>query len=176
MNKNWYAVFTKNQCEKKVAAQLSKKKIVHFLPFNRQLINSQNNRKRISLTPLFTNIVFAYLSPAELSQVRQTAGVANFAYWLNKPVVINVTEIENIELLVNSYFNIKLNKTAVNPLGNVKITKEPSLNVNSGLETSNMTRIKVNLPTLGFCLSAETNKNSIDVQEIDFENSKFLLQ
>ena len=36
MKKNWYAVYTKAQCEKKVAALLTKKKIENYCHCERQ--------------------------------------------------------------------------------------------------------------------------------------------
>ena len=35
MKKNWYAVYTKSRCEKKVSASLTKKKIENYCPLNR---------------------------------------------------------------------------------------------------------------------------------------------
>ena len=96
MNKNWYAVYTKAQCEKKVAALLTKKKIENYCPVNRRILNTQNNRKKIVHEPLFTFFVFVYITPAEMSFVRQTSDVINFVYWLGKPAIIKSAEIEKI--------------------------------------------------------------------------------
>ena len=40
MQKNWYIIYTKPKCEKKVASLLSKKKIENFLPVHWKEITS----------------------------------------------------------------------------------------------------------------------------------------
>ena len=77
MKKNWYAVYTKLNCELKVTAQLNRKKIDNYCPLNSTSINS-GFRKRWNNMPLFKSIVFVYISDQEMVNVKQTNDVLNF--------------------------------------------------------------------------------------------------
>lgn len=172
MNKNWYAVYTKAQCEKKVASLLTKKKIQNYCPISRRIINIQNNRKKIVHEPLFPFFVFVYITPAEMSFVRQTGDVINFVYWLGKPAVIKSAEIENIDAVVNSYYNVKLEKTVVNPNGTVCIQEEQGKDLNLSVISAEAIKVKVTLPSLGYVIVADSQKtSSIETFNYGLENT-----
>lgn len=162
MNKNWYAVYTKAQCEKKVASLLTKKKIESYCPFSRRILNYQKNRTKIVYEPLFPFFVFVYITPAEMSFVKETSDVINFVYWLGKPAIINSAEIENIDSVINSCYNIKLEKTVVNPNGIVRIHDEQGMDLNLAPISTETTKIKITLPSLGYIMVADSEKISIE--------------
>lgn len=175
MNRNWYAVYTKPQTEKKVAALLTKKKIENLYPLNR-ITNGHGNRRKMQYEPLFPTFVFVNITEAEMHEVRKTNDVINFVYWLGKPAVIKTAEIENIAHFAGLYYNIKLEKTAVNSSGMLRISNEPVL---AGLKTTLLpvktTKIKLTLPSLGFVLIAETEKASLETFRFGMENSTILM-
>ena len=70
MKKNWYAVYTKSRCEKKVSALLTKKKIENYCPLNR-LLKQSPDRKKIVQEPLFTSYVFVHITEMEMAAIRQ---------------------------------------------------------------------------------------------------------
>lgn len=174
MNKNWYAVYTKTLSEKKVAALLSKKKIENFCPFNR-ITNNQGNRRKMVDEPLFPSFVFVYINEAEMRTVRQTSDVINFVYWLGNPAVIKSSEIKNIADFSNSYCNIKLKKTIVNSAGMVHITREPALDLELDVISLKTSRIKLSLPSLGFEMTAESEKMGVDKVSYGLANSGMLM-
>lgn len=175
MNKNWYAVYTKAQCEKKVASQLSKRKIENFCPINRSILSTQNNRRRILHEPLFPSFVFVYISPWDMQAVKQVNDVINFVYWLGKPAIIKPAEIENINAVTNSYYNVKLEKTIVNPNGTVKISEEEDVDMYQGSISSKVSKLKVTLPSLGYIMITETGKSSEDLISYGVENTSVLI-
>jgi transcription antitermination factor NusG len=162
MNKNWYAVYTKAHCEKKVASLLTKKKIENFCPFNRRILNIQNNRKKIVDEVLFPSFVFIYITPSEIPLVKQTSDVINFLYWLGKPAVIKSAEIENIDLVINTYYNLKLEKTVVNPTGVIRIHDEQGTALKQSIIPEKKTNIKVTLPSLGYTIVTQTEKTIVE--------------
>lgn len=170
MKKNWYAVHTKAQCEKKAALFLSKKRIQCFCPLNNIVMRS-GNRKKILQEPLFPSFVFVFISEAELPVVKQSNDVINFIYWLGKPAVIKAAEVENINLFVNSYYNIKLEKAAVNPNGVVHITTEDNGLLNHRGSTSEITSIRASLPSLGYVMHAATKNEIIETSKYDVANN-----
>jgi len=174
MNKNWYAVYTKTQCEKKVAALLLRKKIENFCPLNR-ILNTQGNRRKMAYEPLFPSFVFVYINETEMRIVKQTNDVINFIYWLGQPAVIKATEIENISNFISSHYNIKLEKTAVISNGLVRISNEPQLDLNGGMLSLRTNKVRLALPSLGFAITAETEKAVTDTSDYGIVNSKMLM-
>lgn len=174
MNRNWYAVYTKPQCEKKVAALLTKKKIENLCPLNR-ITNGAGNRRKMLYEPLFPTFVFVYITEGEMLEVRKTGDVINFVYWLGKPAVIKKAEIENAAHFSSVYYNIKLEKSAVNAAGMVRITNEPTINLNAGIMSVKTTKIRLTLPSIGFAMIAETEKTAADSLLYGKENSTILV-
>lgn len=162
MNKNWYAVYTKPQCEKKVVAQLSKKKIESFAPVNNRYIGTGSKRKLV-IEQLFPCFVFVNITEAEFTAVKQIGDVINFVYWLGRPAIIKAAEIENIYHFANRHNNILLTKIPVNVNGIVRITNAPCLDIKKGVLNANVNSIKITLPSLGYMMQAET---SIGVSEV----------
>jgi len=156
MKKSWYAVYTKPQCEKKAVFLLNKKKIESFFPLNCRLLKTGGSRKKVFYEPLFPSFVFVFISESEMSSVRQTNDIINFVYWLGKPAVIKSAEIENINLFVNSYYNINVEKTAVNPNGTVHIKNDNGIDNHQKLTSSKKNKIQASLPSLGCIIHAET--------------------
>ena len=151
MKKNWYAVYTKLNCELKVIAQFNRKKINNYCPLNSTSSNS-GFRKRWNNMPLFKSIVFVYISDQEMVNVKQTTDVLNFLYWLGSPAVINNEEIKNIERFTSDYTHIITEKMTVNPYATLQIISNIDL-INTNVSYKS-TSIKMLLPSLGFSIMA----------------------
>jgi transcription antitermination factor NusG len=164
MKKNWYAVYTKPKCEKKVSASLSKKKIENYCPLNR-VSKQWSDRKKISLEPLFPSYVFVHATEMEMATIRQTSDVVNFVYWLGRPVVIKDVEIESIQHFLNEYFNVKLEKIQVNVSDMVRIVSTPVTETvdDSDVATMQTTKIKVSLPSMGYMMTTESHKSNVEL-------------
>lgn len=156
MNRNWYAVYTKPQSEKKVVAFLSKKKIENFCPHKR-VITGYGNKRRMLYEPLFPTFVFVYISAVEMNEVRKTNDLLNFVYWLGQPAVIKTADIENIAHFNGLYYNIMVEKSPVNAAGTVRMVNEPGRMTNTGIISVKTSKVKLILPSLGFTMYAETN-------------------
>jgi transcription antitermination factor NusG len=160
MQKNWYVVYTKPQCEKKVAALLTKKKLENFTPL--VSVESQSSRRqKVVQKPLFKSYVFVLATEQEATILRMADGVISLLYWLGKPAVINELEINAIREFTADCHNISLEKLSVN--SNVternlyKSTYEIEGNV---LAVKNRT-IKINLPSLGYAMVANLKEDSV---------------
>ncbi len=69
MQKNWYIIYTKPKCEKKIVAILSKKKIENFFPVNCKRVNYLRKSKLL-YEPLFNSYVFANISESEMAKLK----------------------------------------------------------------------------------------------------------
>src|SRR6185295_4409213 len=108
-SKKWYTVYTRAGWEKRVAENLTRRKIENYYPLTK-LVRQCDNSKKIVHEPLFNTYVFVRISENEILLLRQIVGVINLVYWLGKPAIIHDKEIEIIKRVLNEYRNIKLEK------------------------------------------------------------------
>lgn len=171
MNRNWYAVYTKPQSERKVVALLSKKRIENFCPHKRMLLG-QGSKRKLVYEPLFPSFVFVLITEIQMFEVRKTNDVINFVYWLGRPAVIKTEEIENIARFNGLYYNIQAEKSPVNALGLVKIIQEPGISdaAPGVLAAPTTTRVKLTLPSLGYTLYAETALEQASAATVELDS------
>lgn len=158
----WYAVYTKPRWEKKVAALLSKKGIHNYCPLNK-VLKQWHDRKKWIEEPLFTSYVFVCLTPDEQAEVRKTAGILNFVYWLGKPAIIRNEEIDAIQHFLSRHKNVQLEKTSIKVEDKVQITHGPLLHQQGKVLEVHHKTVKVLLPALGYALVAHVEKAHVDV-------------
>ena len=156
--KNWYSLYTRQGCEKKVANLLSRKNIENYCPMKRQW----NGRRKPVLEPLFNSYVFVQTSETDLQNIRMLDSVVNFVYWLGKPAIIRQEEIEIIRRFMNEYINVKLEKIPFDMEGVERILAETLS------EKANMVSVKNNtvntiVPYLGYRMFAEVEKSNVEI-------------
>ncbi len=160
MQKNWYIIYTKPRCEKKIASIFSKWKIENFCPFI-YVKSSVYGRMKLVHEPLFKSYVFVYIPGDQINKLLRVEGVVNFLYWLGKPAVIKNKEIEVIKEFANDYQNIKIERLKVDMDGPIQIIDEPSYKMEGKFISVKNKTVKVNLPSFGYTLIAEIEKESI---------------
>ncbi len=160
--KKWYAVYTRPKAEKKVADALSKKKIENFSPINK-VVRQWSDRKKIIYEPLFTSYVFVKITDQELSNIKQTDGVINLVYWLNKPAIIRDSEIEAVKRFLNENENVKLEKTSISIDDNVRILGGPLMEYEGQVLSTKNKTLKIFLPSMGYLMYAEIESTNVEV-------------
>lgn len=174
MNNNWYVLYTKSDCEKKVSALLTKKKIDNYCPLNKK-IKQLADRKKTVFVPLFNSFVFVNASEIEIIKIKKTnQDIVNFVYWLGKPVVIKEEEIENIKLFLEEYSDVKIEKTEINMNDMIKFVKGPYMDSQGKSSTLKNKYVCMDIQSLGYILKAECSSPSIEMIKLDFENTNNL--
>jgi transcription antitermination factor NusG len=168
MKKNWYAVYTKSRCEKKVSALLTKKKIENYCPLNR-LLKQSPDRKKIVQEPLFPSYVFVHITEMEMAAIRQINDVVNFVYWLGRPAMVKDVEIESIQQFLSEHSDVQLEKTAVNVNDMVRIISGPLMEFEGNVVSMQNNKVKVILPSLGFMMTAEVQKSSVELIDYTYK-------
>jgi transcription antitermination factor NusG len=157
--KQWFVLYTRSGCERKVAEQLEKKQVEVYCPVTKS--NRQwSDRKKPVLQPLFSSYVFVYITADKQSTVRQTDGVINFIHWLNKPAVICQEEIDTIRNFLKEYDVVRLEKTSINMNDRVRIINGPLMMYEGSVVEIRTTLVKITLPSLGYALVAEISKDT----------------
>src|SRR5882757_10097880 len=118
----WYAIYTKPRWEKKVHQLLLQKGIESYCPLNK-VLKQWSDRKKVVEVPLFASYLFVNIAIEKQTDVRMTAGVVNFVYWLNKPAVINNTEMQALKDFVDVNENIMVQPIGLKEGDSVELDK-----------------------------------------------------
>lgn len=175
MQKNWYIIYTKPKCERKVASTFTKRKIDNYLPLNRRSIDSIRKRK-LKDELLFDSYIFVNLFETDISTIKKVEGVLNFIYWKGTPAIVQAKEIEAIKEFTSDHHDIKLEKTRIDVTGYVRIIDGPQYSMERNILTVKNKIIKVNLPSLGFTMIAEISSETLFNNKISFGNREMLIQ
>ena len=160
MQKNWYVVYTRPQCEKKIAALLTKKKLENFIPL--VCVEAQRARRnKVTFKPLFQSYVFVHTTEQEAAMLKQVDGVINLLYWLGRPAVINEAEINAIREFTSDYENIGLERLSVNSSMMEHSIYRSSYEIEGNLVAVKNKTIKINLPSLGYAMIANLKEGSV---------------
>jgi transcription antitermination factor NusG len=159
LKKQWFVIYTRRGCEKKVAEQLEKRQIEVFCPMSK--VNKPwSDRKKTALQPLFNSYVFLFASTDQHNLIRQTDGVINFIHWLSKPAVVPQEEIDTIRNFLKEYDFVRLEKIAINLDDRVRIINGPLMMWEGSVVEIRTTTVKITLPSLGYALVAEISKDA----------------
>jgi transcription antitermination factor NusG len=160
--KNWYAVYTRANCEKKVAAALCRRDIENYCPLNRIQRKWSDRRKNI-LEPLFTSCVFVRMNEVEQLLLKKVDGIISMVYWLGKPVIIREVEINAIKSFLNTYVNIKLEKRPINIDNQVRMDDVPLLEIDGKQIGFKSRAMKIFLPSLGYIMQADVENDNVKI-------------
>lgn len=174
MQKNWYVVYTRSRCEKKVASLLEKKNIEHYCPLNR-VIRKWADRKKMVFEPLFISYVFVHVDAQELYLVKKAStDIVNFVYWLGKPAIIKDVEIQNIRLFLSEHTNVILERSEIHIGDTVRIVSGPFMDMEGNVTSIVNNKVKMILPSLGYSMIAELKISNVEVLQIPYQENKIV--
>ena len=104
--KLWYAIYTRAQHQKQVAAQLEGRAVECFLPLYESVRRWKDRRVVLNL-PLFPSYVFVHLGLAERRRVLQTPGVVHLVGFGGVPCPIPDAEIEVLQACLTHNVRMK---------------------------------------------------------------------
>lgn len=175
MQKEWYLIYTKPKCEKKVASLLTKRKIENFYPINCRQIKDYRKNK-VVYEPLFDSYVFAKMKCSETALLREFNSVINLVFWQNRPVIIREEAIKAIKEFIGNHSNIKLIKIPVEANAEAVVMDGPSYSKEGNVLTVKNRSKKVSLPALGFMMVAEIEGTDVMGRETAFGDRKMVMQ
>lgn len=161
MNKHWYVLYTKSNCEKKVNELLLKKGIEVYCPLNKVYRQWSDRRKQLSV-PLFPSYVFVNVTENELSLLKSmTSKIVNVLYWLGRPAIIKDKEITEIKTFLKQHTDIKLEKRNVDVNDQVVVIRGPFYNQHGVVQLIKNNSVVLSLPSLGYNMIAELEISNI---------------
>jgi transcription antitermination factor NusG len=165
MNEKWHAVQTRQHCERKVAEQLTRKKIETYCPLQRK-VNLFNEKKKMSVEPLFDCLVFVRITESEQTLVKKTSGVVNFMYWLADIAVITEVDIEVLKQVLEEYNVLSVQKIKVNLNDTPRIMKSQAVEKHADLIEFQQSLVNVVLPSLGYQLIAQPAHKQVEIKPV----------
>lgn len=163
---SWYAVHTRSNFEKRVAAELLVKGVESYLPVVRER-HQWKDRKKLIETPAFRGYVFVRCASLALEQltILNTAGAVRILGHGGVPERIPDEEIDAIRVLVNS--GMPLTNHAFLQEGNTVFVKSGPLKGVYGvlLTVKNTRRLVVSVSLLSQSVAAELD--AADVEPIN---------
>ncbi len=165
MNEKWHVVQTKQHFERKVAEQLTRKKIETYCPLQRK-VNLFNEKRKISVEPLFDCMVFVRISESEQLMVKKISGVVNFMYWLSDIAVIKEEEIEILKHVLDEFNVLKVQQIKVNTNESPKVMKSQVLEKSGDVIEYEKSLVNVVLPSIGYLLLAQPAHKQVEIKTV----------
>lgn len=100
--KNWFVIYTRPKQEKKVANKLEILGIESYCPTKVIERNWSDRKKKIEV-PLFPSYCFVYVDEKDRNKVFEVSGVVKYLFWLKKPALVRLEEIEEIKRWLSEY-------------------------------------------------------------------------
>jgi transcriptional antiterminator RfaH len=97
----WYAAYTHSKAEKRVAVELEKLGIGHYLPLVMTLRKWSDRKKKV-LVPLIHSYIFVHIIPREHMPVLLVPGVVRIVHFCGRPVPIPDWQIQNLKILIGA--------------------------------------------------------------------------
>lgn len=162
MRKEWYVLYTKSNCEKKVSELLQRRGVIVFCPLNKVYRQWSDRRKQLSV-PLFPSYVFVHIEEKDLIMLRSlTSKIVSVLYWLGRPAVIRASEIVEIKQFMNNYEEVKIEKRPVDLNDEVVILRGPFYNQRGVVKSLKNNSVLLSLPSLGYNMIAEFNLSNVN--------------
>jgi transcription antitermination factor NusG len=97
----WYAAYTNSRAEKKVACELEKIGIEHYLPLVLTLRQWSDRKKKVEV-PLIRSYIFVHISRRQHLPVLLVPGVVKILHFCGRPVPIPDWQINNLKILMGA--------------------------------------------------------------------------
>ncbi len=157
---NWYAIYTKPRCEKKVYETLIHKGIEAYCPLQK-IQKKWSDRYKIIDEPLFKSYIFIKTSNLEKIDIKMLQGVVNFVYWLGKPAVVAENDIITIKKFLKEYKDVVAEKMEIKQMQEVKVTSGVLMDEIGTVKKIFKNKVLVELHSIGYKLMAELSKEDI---------------
>ncbi|MEX1193401.1 MAG: UpxY family transcription antiterminator [Brumimicrobium sp.] len=102
ISRNWYVVFTKHNCEKKLQKTLENNGITAYVPFY-TTIRQWSDRKKKVIVPLINSVVFVQMDKNQLNDLYIYPHVKGILKEFGSPAVVYDQEIKNLEIIAKEW-------------------------------------------------------------------------
>ena len=118
--------------------------------------------KKNVLEPLFKGYVFVLPEDVETWDIKSTAGIVNFVYWLGKPAVVKEEEINIIKKFLNEFDDVQVIDNKILAHDEVIIKQGLLMNYKGIVLEINGNNAKVKIEGMGLTLTALFDKKKLE--------------
>ena len=127
---NWYVLYTKPRCEKKVEEQLLSFGINAYCP-TRSEFKIWTDRKKKIYKPVLPSMVLVNIDDKDINRVFESPLVVRYMFWMGKRAVVRQSEVDILKkYLDGSYNSISSSSSSINVGDDFKL---PSFNNEKGI-------------------------------------------
>lgn len=102
---NWYVLYTKPRCEKKVEEELLSIGINAYCPTRSETRYWSDRKKRIE-TPVLPSMVLVEIDDKDFNKVFESSAVLRYMFWLGKRATVSQSEIDIMKKYLRGNFNL----------------------------------------------------------------------
>ena len=101
---NWYVLYTKTRCEKKVVEELLSLGIHAYCPTRSEVRLWSDRKKRIEI-PLLPSMVLVKIDDKDINRVFECSLVVRYMFWLGKRAIVRQSEIDILKKYSNEDYS-----------------------------------------------------------------------
>lgn len=102
---NWYVLYTKPRCEKKVEEELLSLGIHAYCPTRSEVRLWSDRKKRIDV-PLLPSMILVNIDEKHINRVFESSSVVRYMFWMGKRAIVRQSEIDILKKYLNGNYNI----------------------------------------------------------------------
>ena len=157
----WYAAYTNSRAEKKVALELEKKGIEHYLPLVSTIRQWKDRRKKV-LVPLIRSYIFLRIKESEYRTAIKTPGIVNIVHFAGKPAVIPEWQITNLKILMDAEMPFTNEDQFFEKGEEVSILHGPLQGLKGRIvDVKGAVKLVVSVEALNYCLTVDIDKRLV---------------
>ena len=115
---NWYVLYTKPRCEKKVEEQLLSFGINAFCPMRSEFKLWSDRKKKIH-KPVLPSMVLVNIDDKDINRVFESPLVVRYMFWMGKRAIVRQSEIDILKKYLNGNYNLTSSKSTTVNIGDV---------------------------------------------------------
>ncbi len=148
----WYALYTKSRAEKKVAEQLEKIGVTHYLPIKKEL-RQWSDRKKWVETPIISSYIFIKIPKKRYNDVFQVNGVVAYVSYKGKAVTIPEDEIIAMRQTIENKVAFDVEATTIKKGEEITVTSGPLAGVKGIVQNiQGSKKLYLNISNIGYTL------------------------
>lgn len=145
---NWFVLRTKPRQEKKAAKFLERDGFDIYIPI-RETVKIWSDRKKKVEEPIIPSYIFIQISERNRQDIFPAVGITNYMYWLQKPVIIRDSEMEQMQKWFNDHAQEEIKSREIEIGSEVIIESGPMTGKGGIVERVEAKSITLSIPQLG---------------------------
>ncbi len=102
---NWYVLYTKPRCEKKVEEELLSLGINAYCPTQNEIRLWSDRKKRIQV-PVLPSMILVNIDEKDINRVFESPLVVRYMFWMGKRAIVRQSEIDILKKYLDGSYDL----------------------------------------------------------------------